>query len=51
MNLAVSLHAATDELRDDLVPINRRYPLDDLMAACVPRTCRPRAGACPSSGR
>ena len=35
MNLAVSLHAANDELRDELVPINRRYPLDDLMAACA----------------
>lgn len=34
VNLAVSLHAANDELRDDLVPINRRYPLQDLMAAC-----------------
>ena len=34
VNLAVSLHAARDDLRDDLVPINRRYPLDDLMAAC-----------------
>jgi len=31
--LAVSLHAATDELRDRLVPINRRYPLAELMAA------------------
>ena len=29
VNLAVSLHAANDELRDALVPINRRYPLDD----------------------
>ena len=29
VNLAVSLHAANDELRDELVPINRRYPLDD----------------------
>ena len=28
VNLAVSLHAADDELRDELVPINRRYPLD-----------------------
>ena len=27
VNLAVSLHAANDELRDELVPINRRYPL------------------------
>jgi len=32
--LAISLHAATDDLRDRLVPINRRYPLDDLFAAC-----------------
>jgi 23S rRNA (adenine2503-C2)-methyltransferase len=34
VNLAVSLHAANDRLRDDLVPINRRYPLDALMDAC-----------------
>ena len=34
VNLAVSLHAANDELRDELVPINRRYPLADLAAAC-----------------
>ena len=34
VNLAVSLHAANDELRDRLVPINRRYPLDVLVAAC-----------------
>ena len=33
VNLAVSLHAATDELRDRLVPVNRRYPLKALMAA------------------
>jgi len=32
INLAVSLHAATDALRDGLVPFNRRYPLDDLFA-------------------
>ena len=32
--LAVSLHAPTDALRDDLVPLNRKYPLADLMAAC-----------------
>jgi len=35
VNLAVSLHAANDELRDDLVPINRRYPLDALLGACT----------------
>jgi len=34
VNLAVSLHAANDELRDALVPINRRYPLSVLVAAC-----------------
>ena len=34
VNLAVSLHAANDRLRDDLVPINRRYPLHELLAAC-----------------
>ncbi|MBX2825052.1 MAG: 23S rRNA (adenine(2503)-C(2))-methyltransferase RlmN [Gammaproteobacteria bacterium] len=34
VSLAVSLHAPTDELRDELVPINRKYPLSELMAAC-----------------
>ncbi len=34
VNLAVSLHAANDALRDRLVPINRRYPLSDLVEAC-----------------
>ncbi len=34
VNLAVSLHAVTDELRDQIVPINRKYPLADLLAAC-----------------
>ena len=33
INLAVSLHAATDEVRSALMPINRRYPLGDLFAA------------------
>ena len=33
--LAVSLHAPSDALRDQLVPINRKYPLAELMAACV----------------
>jgi 23S rRNA (adenine2503-C2)-methyltransferase len=32
--LAVSLHAPDDALRDVLVPLNRKYPLDDLLAAC-----------------
>ena len=35
VNLAVSLHAANDTLRDELVPINRRYPLGELAAACA----------------
>jgi len=34
VNLAVSLHAVTDELRDELVPLNRKYPLGELIAAC-----------------
>lgn len=34
VSLAVSLHAPTDELRDGLVPINRKYPIEELMAAC-----------------
>ena len=33
VNLAVSLHAADDDLRDELVPINRRYPIDELVAS------------------
>jgi 23S rRNA (adenine2503-C2)-methyltransferase len=34
ITLAVSLHAATDQLRDQLVPMNRRYNLDRLFEAC-----------------
>jgi len=33
--LAVSLHAADDALRDRLVPINRKYPIRQLLAACI----------------
>lgn len=43
MGLAVSLHAANNALRDRLVPINKRYPLADLITACqeyVQRTGR-----------
>ncbi len=32
--LAVSLHAPIDALRDDLVPLNRKYPIDELLQAC-----------------
>jgi 23S rRNA (adenine2503-C2)-methyltransferase len=34
VNLAISLHAVTDELRDVLVPLNKKYPLAELLAAC-----------------
>ncbi|MEW6566699.1 MAG: 23S rRNA (adenine(2503)-C(2))-methyltransferase RlmN [Chloroflexota bacterium] len=34
VNLAISLHAADDELRSQLLPINRRYPLEQLLRAC-----------------
>lgn len=33
-NLAISLHAADDELRSELLPINRKYPLNTLLKAC-----------------
>jgi 23S rRNA (adenine2503-C2)-methyltransferase len=34
VNLAISLHAPTDELRGSMMPINHKYPLDQLFAAC-----------------
>ena len=34
VNLAISLHAVTDELRDVLVPLNKKYPIAELLAAC-----------------
>ncbi len=34
VNLAISLHAVTDELRDALVPLNKKYPLAELLEAC-----------------
>ena len=43
VNLAISLHAPTDELRSQIMPVNRRYPIKDLMDACdryVARTNR-----------
>jgi len=44
VNLAVSLHGTTDEQRERIVPVNRRYPLATLMAACreVPLARRKR---------
>jgi len=35
ITLAVSLHAGNDTLRNELVPINKRHPLDDLIDACI----------------
>jgi 23S rRNA (adenine2503-C2)-methyltransferase len=35
INLAISLHAADDTLRSQLLPINKRYPLDELLPACL----------------
>ncbi|MBV8151492.1 MAG: 23S rRNA (adenine(2503)-C(2))-methyltransferase RlmN [Candidatus Eremiobacteraeota bacterium] len=34
VNLAISLHAPTDELRSKMMPVNRKYPIEQLMAAC-----------------
>jgi 23S rRNA (adenine2503-C2)-methyltransferase len=43
-NLAISLHATTEEQRDRLVPINRKYGLEELLEACrrFPIKCRAR---------
>jgi len=41
-NLAVSLGATTDDLRDELIPVNRRWPLAELMAACRAYPLPPR---------
>ena len=35
VNLAVSLHATTKEVRDEIVPLNRKYGIDELLAACA----------------
>ncbi|MCE2510855.1 MAG: 23S rRNA (adenine(2503)-C(2))-methyltransferase RlmN [Alphaproteobacteria bacterium] len=44
VQLAISLHATTDELRDELVPLNRKYPLSELIEACrtYPRAANSR---------
>ncbi len=43
VNLAVSLNATTDAVRDQLMPVNRRYPLAQLMVACREFPLAPRA--------
>ena len=40
VSLAVSLHAPDDELRDELVPLNRTYPIEELLEACREYTLR-----------
>jgi 23S rRNA (adenine2503-C2)-methyltransferase len=45
VSLAVSLHAPTDELRSELVPLNRKYPIAVLMDACVRYALRKRGSS------
>jgi adenine C2-methylase RlmN of 23S rRNA A2503 and tRNA A37 len=47
VNLAVSLNATTDAVRDRLMPVNRRWPLRELLAACRRYPLR-RAGGLPA---
>jgi 23S rRNA (adenine2503-C2)-methyltransferase len=42
VNLAISIHAADDMLRDELMPVNRTYPLGELMRACREYPLAPR---------
>ncbi len=42
VNLAVSLNATTDEMRSRLMPINKKYPLNQLLKACQSFTMKPR---------
>jgi len=35
VSLAISLHAPNNEIRDEIVPINKKYPLDKLMKSCI----------------
>jgi len=42
VSLAVSLHAPNDELRSELVPLNRKYPIEQLLDACVRYALRKR---------
>ncbi len=42
VNLAVSLNASTDEIRDRIMPVNRRYPLRELLATCRRYPLEPR---------
>jgi 23S rRNA (adenine2503-C2)-methyltransferase len=44
INLAISLHAVRNDLRDEIVPLNRKYPIEELIAACR----RPLRQQCPA---
>src|SRR3546814_3576230 len=35
VNLAISLHAVRDDIRDQIVPLNRKYPIAELLRACA----------------
>ncbi|QSX75967.1 23S rRNA (adenine(2503)-C(2))-methyltransferase RlmN [Lysobacter arenosi] len=45
VSLAVSLHAPNDELRNELVPLNKKYPIEQLMEACVRYALRKRGSS------
>src|SRR3546814_6209515 len=47
VSLAVSLHAPTDELRSELVPLHRKYPIEQLMDACVRYALRKQGESVP----
>ncbi len=42
VNIAISLNAATDEVRDRIMPVNRHYPIKELLAACMSYPLEPR---------
>jgi 23S rRNA (adenine2503-C2)-methyltransferase len=42
VNLAISLNATTDEVRNRIMPVNRRYPIQELVAACKRFPLEPR---------
>ena len=49
IRLALSLHAADDALRSELMPVNDRYPLADVLAACRALLRSASGGWCSSS--
>ena len=49
LRLALSLHAAEDALRSELMPVNERFPLADVSTACGAFYAPPAAAGCSSS--